>query len=48
LGKIFVCKEGTDELVGIVTKTDVLNVEMERQEIGEIIGKSGTRVSGTT
>jgi CBS domain-containing protein len=48
LGKIFVCKEGTDELIGIVTKTDVLNVEMERQEIAEIIGKSGTRVTGTT
>ena len=32
LGKIMVCnKEG--ELVGIVSKTDLLNVEMERQEI---------------
>lgn len=33
MGKIFVCRKETDELIGIVSKTDVLNVETERNEI---------------
>ncbi len=50
MGKVFVCKEDTDELVGMVSKTDVLNVEMERQEVAQTIRKSGSsnsKVSGT-
>jgi CBS domain-containing protein len=49
MGKVFVCKEETDELVGMVSKTDVLNVEMEWQEIAQTISKSGSsnsKVSG--
>lgn len=49
MGKVFVCKEETDELVGMVSKTDVLNVEMERQEIAQTIRKSessNNKVSG--
>lgn len=49
LGKVFVCEEETDELVGVVSKTDILNVEAERQEIAQTIRKSGSsnsKVSG--
>lgn len=42
MGKAFICKEDTDELVGMVSKTDVLNVEMERQEIAQTTRKSGS------
>ena len=42
MGKVFVCKEDTDELVGMISKTDVLNVEMERQEIAQTLRKSGS------
>jgi CBS domain-containing protein len=50
MGKAFVCKEDTDELVGMVSKTDVLNVEVERQEIAQMMKKSGSssKVSGAT
>ena len=41
MGKVFICKGGTDELVGMVSKTDILNVEMEWQEIVQTIRKSG-------
>ena len=33
MGKIFVCRKGTDELVGIISKADLLGVETERNEI---------------
>jgi Zn-dependent protease/CBS domain-containing protein len=40
MGKALVCKERSEELIGMISKTDVLNVEMERQEIADIIKKS--------
>lgn len=49
IGKVFVCKEETDELVGMVSKTDVLNVQTERQEIAQTLRKSrssNSKVSG--
>ncbi len=41
LGKVFICSQN-GELVGMVTKTDILNVEMERQEIAQMIKKSSS------
>jgi Zn-dependent protease/predicted transcriptional regulator len=41
LGKVFICDK-SGELVGMVTKTDILNVEMERQEIARTITKSSS------
>lgn len=40
MGKIFVCDEFSGELLGMVTKTDLLSVETERQEIAKILQKS--------
>ncbi len=42
LGKIMVCDEG-GRLVGLVSKTDILNVEMERQEYASVISKSAEK-----
>lgn len=39
MGKIFVCRKESDELVGIISKTDLLNVETERNEIIKSIRK---------
>jgi CBS domain-containing protein len=35
IGKVFVCDEG--KLIGLVSKTDILNVEMERDEIAQTL-----------
>jgi CBS domain-containing protein len=40
-GKIFICRKDL-ELIGIITKTDILNVEMEGQEVSWIIDRVGT------
>lgn len=46
LGKVFICKE-SGELVGMVSKTDILNLEMERQEIAQTIKRaSEVRIEG--
>jgi predicted transcriptional regulator len=42
LGKIMVCDE-QGRLVGLVSKTDILNVEMERQEYASVISKSAEK-----
>ncbi len=36
IGKIFVC-DGEGRLIGLVSKTDILNVEMERSEIAQTL-----------
>lgn len=42
LGKIMVCDD-QGRLVGLVSKTDILNVEMERQEYASVISKSAEK-----
>ncbi len=42
LGKIMVCDDH-GRLVGLVSKTDILNVEMERQEYASVISKSAEK-----
>jgi CBS domain-containing protein len=36
IGKVFVC-DGEGKLIGLVSKTDILNVEMERDEIAQTL-----------
>jgi CBS-domain-containing membrane protein len=36
MGKVFVC-DGEGRLIGLVSKTDILNVEMERDEIAQTL-----------
>jgi CBS domain-containing protein len=36
IGKVFVC-DGEGRLIGLVSKTDILNVEMERDEIPQTL-----------
>jgi len=48
IGKVLVCNEA-NELIGLVSKTDLLNVEIERQEIEDVLKKSAnpkTNISG--
>lgn len=41
IGKVFVCDKRS-KLIGLVTKTDILNVEMERAEIARALSRTGS------
>jgi len=47
IGKVFVC-DGEGKLIGLVTKTDILNVEMERNEIAQTLKGLQTLVAEAT